>query len=177
MNYVSKYIAKVDKSHRNTFFISPPYLHGRRKWRKGRYWGYHNKKELPLGEMTQGVLNSNSTINRLSDAAWKIIGAATRFNSISFSLFHDHATSIAKRNIEAGGLFLDEWQFSHMSTPKEQHDLDYLTRHFSEAELEKLPRTRITIKSRPNVVSSSQPCILSWLVPASLNQTASVHSP
>lgn len=177
MNYVSKYIAKVSKRPRNTFFISPPYLHGKRKWRKGRFWGYHNKKELPLGEMTQGVLTNDSTINRLSDAAWKIIGAATRFNSISFSLFHDHATSLAIRNIEQGGLFLDEFMWSKDMSPREQRDLDYTTKHFSEAELEKLPAQRPTFKARLSVANSVQPCLSKWLVQASFIRTASGGSP
>lgn len=177
MNYVSKYIAKVEKSPRNTFFISPPYLHAGRKWRKGRFWGYHNKKLLPLGEVVAGVLTDNSTINRLSDASWKIIGSMTRFNSISFSLFHDHATSLAMRNIERGGLFLDEFKWSQQLTPKEQRDLEYTTKHFSEAELEKIPAQRLKIKSRPSVASSYQPCTSSWLVRASFHRTASGGSP
>lgn len=172
-SYVSKYIAKVDKGNRKTFFISPPYLHGGRKWRKGRFWGYHNKKLLPLGEVVAGVLTNNSTINRLSDAAWKIIGAATRFNSISFSLFHDHSISLAIRNIETGGLFLDEWMWSKDLTPREQRDLDYTTKHFSEAELEKLKAEVPTFKSRPRSARSVQPCTLTWTRRASFHRTAS----
>lgn len=162
MYYVSKYIGKVDKKHGSTFFISPPYLHGGRKWRKGRFWGYHNKKALPLGEKVQGVLNNNSVINRLSDAAWKIIGAATRFNSISFSLFHDHATTLAMRNIEVGGLPFDEWKWSQHLTPKEWRDVDFTSSRFSEAELEKTPVAVPTFKSRPRSARSVQPCTLTW---------------
>jgi len=162
MSYVSKYIAKVDKGHRKTFFISPPYLHGGRKWRKGRFWGYHNKKGLPLGEKVAGVLTSNSTINRLSDAAWEIIGAATRFNSISFSLFHDHSTSLAMRNIEQGGMFLDEWKWSQVMTPREQRDVEYTSSRFSEAELKEIKVEVPSFKSRPRSARSVQPCTSSW---------------
>jgi len=176
MYYVSKYIGKVDKKHGSTFFISPPYLHGGRKWRKGRFWGYHNKKGLPLGEKVAGVLTSNSAINRLSDAAWKIIGAATRFNSISFSLFHDHAISLATRNIESGGLFLDEWRWSQQVTPKEQRDVEYTARRFSEAELEKIPVEPLMMKSRPRSARRVQPCTSSWVQRASFVGTASARS-
>lgn len=162
MYYVSKYIGKVDEKHGSTFFISPPYLHGGRKWRKGRFWGYHNKKLLPLGEVVAGVLTNNSTINRLSDAAWKIIGAATRFNSISFSLFHDHSTTLAMRNIEQGGLFLDEWKWSQQMTPKEQRDVAYTSSRFSEAELEKNPVDVPMFKSRPRSARRVQPLTLTW---------------
>lgn len=177
MNYVSKYIAKVERPPGITFFISTPYLHGRRKWRKGRFWGYHNKKLLPLGEAVSGVLTSNSTINRLSDAAWKIIGAATRFNSISFSLFHDHATSLAIRNIEQGGLFLDEWKWSQQMTPKENRDVEYAASRFSEAELETPKTEALTIKSRPRSAGTVQPCTLSWLQRASFINSASAGFP
>lgn len=173
MHYVSKYIAKVNKPSRKTFFISPPYLHANRKWKKGRFWGYHNKKALPLGEKVAGVLTSNSTINRLSDAAWKIIGAATRFNSISFGLFHDHATTLAMRNIEEGGLYLDEWRWSQQVTPKEQRDTEYAARHFSEAELEKLKDEPIAILSRPRSARRVQPLIKLWVRQASFIRTAS----
>lgn len=177
MYYVSKYIAKVDKGHRKTFFISPPYLHGGRKWRKGRFWGYHNKKLLPLGEVIAGVLTDNSTINRLSDAAWKIIGAATRFNSISFSLFHDHATTLAMRNIEQGGLFLDEWKWSQQMTPKEQQDVAYAASRFSEAELEKIPVAVPMFKSRPRSARRVQPCTSTWTRRGSFIRSASAGSP
>jgi len=177
MNYVSKYIAKVAGKSRNTFFISPPYLHAARKWKKGRYWGYHNKKGLPLGEKVMGVLTDNSTINRLSDAAWKIIGSATRFNSISFNLFSDHAVSLAIRNITHGGMFLEEWKWSQQVTPREQRDLAYAAKHFSEAELETPKAKPLTIKSRPSVASSYQPCTSSWVLRASFSCTASAASP
>jgi len=177
MYYVSKYIAKVDKGHRKTFFISPPYLHGGRKWRKGRFWGYHNKKLLPLGEVVAGVLTDNSTINRLSDAAWKIIGAATRFNSISFSLFHDHSTSLAMRNIEEGGMFLDEWKWSQQLWPKEQRDVEYTSSRFSEAELERIPVAVPTFKSRPRSARSVQPCTSTWTRRSSFVGSASGGSP
>jgi len=173
MAYVSKYIAKVDSKSGSTFFISPPYLHGGRKWRKGRFWGYHNKKGLPLGDKVAGVLTNNSTINRLSDAAWKIIGAATRFNSISFSLFHDHSTSLAMRNIEQGGLFLDEWKWSQVMTPREQRDVEYTSSRFSEAELKTYKPEPPTIKSRPRSARSVQPCTSSWVRKASFVNSAS----
>jgi len=177
MYYVSKYIGKVDKKNGSTFFISPPYLHGWRKWRKGRFWGYHNKKLLPLGEVVTGVLTSNSTINRLSDAAWKIIGAATRFNSISFSLFHDHSTSLAIRNIEQGGLFLDEWKWSQQMTPKEQRDVEYASSRFSEAELEKIPVAVPMFKSRPRSDRRAQPLTSTWTRRSSFVGSASGGSP
>lgn len=177
MFYVSKYIGKVDRKSGKTFFISPPYLHGGRRWRKGRFWGYHNKKALPLGDKVAGVLTDNSTINRLSDAAWKIIGAATRFNSITFSLFHDHATSLAMRNIEEGGLFLDEWKWSQQMTPQENRDVAYAASRFSEAELEQCKPEALTIKSRPRSARRVQPCTSSWLQRAYFVNSASGASP
>jgi len=173
MYYVSKYIGKVDKKHGSTFFISPPYLHGGRKWRKGRYWGYHNKKGLPLGDKVAGVLTKNSTINRLSDAAWKIIGAATRFNSISFNLFNDHSTTLAMRNIEQGGMFLDEWKWSQVMTPREQRDVDYTSSRFSEVELKTSKPEPLTVKSRPRSARSVQPCTSTWVQRASRTNSTS----
>jgi len=177
MYYVSKYIAKVDKKNGSTFFISPPYLHVGRKWKKGRFWGYHNKKLLPLGEVVSGVLTDNSTINRLSDAAWKIIGAASRFNSISFSLFHDHSTALAMRNIEQGGMFLDEWKWSQHLWPKEQRDVEYAASHFSEAELESIPVDVPTFKSRGREAILLAPCTSTWTRQSYFVGTASAGSP
>lgn len=114
MHYVSKYIAKVAKRVRKTFFISVPYQHAWKKWRKGRFWGYHNKEHLPLGQKYTGVLVSGSLIKRLSKAAWEIIGYETKFASVSFHLFHDHAVSLYEMYMARGGLADDEYRDSLM---------------------------------------------------------------
>lgn len=168
MSYVSKYIAKVQEPSASTFFIHPPYLHGYRRWRKGRFWGYHNKKALPLGEKVMGVLTDNKVIKRLANAAWEIIGTATRFGSVSFHLFHDHATSLATRNIEAGGLFLDEWRWT-VDVPKPpRNNYHPYTSLFSAADYEKDYARRPDFWSRPRSVRSIQPCIKNWLVRSSI---------
>lgn len=172
MSYVSKYIAKVSSGVRKTFFILVPYQHARRKWKKGRFWGYHNKKALPLGERIQGLLTDSKTIKRLSNAAWEIIGTAKRFGSISFHVFMDHATTIAMRNIEEGGLYLDEWGWS-IGTPEPCQDLTHpATERFSEHELA-IPRvSALGRASRPRSARSVQPCTRDWLKRASFSVRA-----
>lgn len=173
MNYVSKYIAKVQKRRAKTFFISVPYLHVGRKWRKGRYWGYHNKKALPLGEKVAGVLTDEKGIKRLAASAWNIIGQETRFGSISFNLFVDHAVSLATRNIEKCGLFLDEWRWSQQVSDREYDDSDYITKHFSKHDFELDDRRAIKTKSRASEASSSTLDLKSWLeLPSLLNRAS-----
>jgi hypothetical protein len=173
-SYVSKYIAKVDKGIRKTFLVYPPYLHGIRKWKKGRFWGYHNKKALPLGEMVQGVLTVTKEIKRMSNAAWKIIGDKVRYGSISFHLFSDHAEKLARMNIEVGGLYVDEWKWSQQFTEREYRDFEYQDSHFSEADHEKDYASVPTLWSRPRSAGTVQPCTKSWTARSSiLSQTAS----
>lgn len=112
MSYVAKYIAKVERRIKKTFLVFVPYLHKGRKWRKGRFWGYHNKKLLPLGQKFTGVLVSTNVIKRLSKAAWEIIGFDTKYGSISFHLFYDNAVSLWERNMQEGGLDLSEYKNS-----------------------------------------------------------------
>jgi len=112
MSYVSKYIAKVERRVKKTFLVFVPYLHVGRKWRKGRFWGIHNKKTLPLGQKFTGFLVEGHLIKRLSKAAWEIIGYDTKYGSISFQLFHDHAISLWEMYMEKGGLMPDEYKDS-----------------------------------------------------------------
>lgn len=173
-SYVSKYIAKVNKPHRKTSLVYPPYLHGTRKWKKGRFWGVHNKKALPLGEKVMGMLTSTKEIKRLSDAAWKIIGDKVRYGSVSFHLFSDHAEKLAKMNIEVGGLYWDEFSWSRQFTEREYSDFSYITQHFSAAELEMNDIQPLAMKSRPSAASLSQPCASLWVERASFNHSAAV---
>jgi len=171
-SYVSKYIAKVSKASKKPFLVYPPYLHGMRKWRKGRFWGYHNKKALPLGEKVMGVLTVSKEIKRMSNAAWKIIGDKVRYGSVSFHLFSDHAEKLARMNIEVGGLFWDEWSWSRQFTEREHSDIAYQASHFSEADYEKDYASVPSLWSRPSAASSSQPCTKDWTARSSfLSQT------
>lgn len=173
MHYVSKYIAKVERKSGKSFFIQVPYLHAVRKWRKGRFWGYHNKKLLPVGELVTGVLTDRKQIKRLSNAAWEIIGTSTRYNAISFHLFSDYAISIARMNIEKHGRTLEEWEYTvkdHM-TPK--HHYDTYTKRFSDAELETkevLSLGRLSKGERSELV---QPLTTDWIKRASFSHSAS----
>jgi len=162
MNYVSKYIAKTEKKGGHTFFIQVPYLHGYKKWRKGRFWGYHNKKHLPLGQKFEGVLVNDSLIKKLSNAAWEIIGTETRYNSVSFHLFTDKAVSLWTRYIEKGGLTIDEWRNSRQATEREYRDYAYLDKHFSERELvNDYVKPKVSL-SRGRVAILLAPCTKNW---------------
>lgn len=173
-SYVSKYIAKVTKASKKTFLVYPPYLHAMRKWRKGRFWGYHNKKALPLGEKVAGVLTVAKEIKRLSNAAWNIIGDKVRYGSISFHLFSDHAEKLARMNIEIGGLYTDEFTWARAITEREYRDYAYQDSHFSQADYEKDYAPVPTLWSRPRHESEAQPCTKSWTARSSfLSQAAS----
>lgn len=173
MSYVSKYIAKVAESGLKTFFIHPPYLHAYRRWRKGRFWGYHNKKGLPLGEKVAGVLQEAKGIKRLANAAWEIIGADNRFGSLSFHLFVDHATEIARRNIEKFGLFLDEWRWTVDTPPTPRSNHHPYTEHFSEAELSPISAKEPIVLYRPRSARRVQPVAKHWTLRSSKTDSAS----
>lgn len=136
MHYVSKYIAKPDRKHSSTFFIHAPYQQKGRHWRKGRFWGYVNKKALPFGELVEGLLTDEKAIRRMSNAAWEIIGNDTRFGSFSFHLFYDNAIAVATRNIEAFGRYLHEWEYTIRDHRKRPSKYESAHEHFSERELE-----------------------------------------
>lgn len=167
MSYVSKYIAKVEKRSGKTFLVHVPYLHRGRKWRKGRFWGYHNKKCLPTGELVTGILTDTRTIKRLSDAAWKIVGSATRYGAVGFHLFTEHAESLARRNITVGGLFWDEWMDSRQLTDREHDNVAEIARRFSEDDFENDYAKYKPSTSRPRSARSVQPCTLGWISPSS----------
>lgn len=162
-HYVAKYIAKVSKASRKTFFIFAPYLHAGRKWRKGRYWGYHNKKHLPVGELVTGVLTDRDAIKKLSKSAWEMIGVENKYNSLSFHVFADHAISIARRWLERHGRSLYEWEYTlrdHTNVKPAPHPY---TEHFSAADLE-IPKVSALGKpSRSRSARSVQPCTAEWL--------------
>jgi len=162
MFYVSKYIAKTDEKSGFTSFIQVPYLHGYKKWRKGRFWGYHNKKCLPLGQKFEGILTDDKLIKRLSNAAWEIIGTETRYNSISFHLFTDKAVSLWTRYIEKAGLTIDEWRNSMQVTSRESRDLAYIGRHFSERDFEIDYVKHKSSLSRGREAILLAPCTKNW---------------
>jgi len=139
MHYVSKYLAKPDRKHSSTFFIHAPYQQKGRHWRKGRFWGYVNKNALPFGKLVEGVLTDEKTIKRLSNAAWEIVGTATRYGSLSFHLFYDNAAKMAIRNIEHAGHYLDEWTNTIRDHRKRPRPHGRAEDHFSEQQLEISP--------------------------------------
>jgi len=163
MSYVSKYIAKVEKRSGITFLVHVPYLHAGRKYKKGRFWGYHNKKALPLGEKVAGVLTDSKTIKRLAASAWEMIGQDTRFGSISFNLFHDKAFALACRNIEAGGVYTDEYTWSRQFTEREYRDHAYIAQRFSDSDFRNDYVKHKPDHARSRSVRSIQPCISGWV--------------
>jgi hypothetical protein len=172
MSYVAKYIAKVERRVKKTFLVFVPYLHKARKWRKGRFWGYHNKKALPLGEKIMGVLLETKGIKQLAKSAWEIIGYETRFGSLSFHLFVDHAISIAIRNIEAFGLFSDEFTWSRHVEERWYEDQTFIRKHFSERDIEASTDEALGFSSRPRSAQGVQPCTKNWLHRASFSYRA-----
>lgn len=63
MGYVSKYVAKRDKSSATTSFIDGSYQHETGELMSGRCWGYINKQGLPLGELVE-VLAEDEDMQR-----------------------------------------------------------------------------------------------------------------
>lgn len=167
-SYISKYIAKCDKKSGKAFFIHPPYLHGCRKWRKGRFWGYHNKKALPLGEKFEGLLTDTKAIKRLSNAAWEIIGSATRFGSLSFHLFYDKAVSIARQNVNMWGREFDEWEYTIKDHTRAKNTHHPYTDTFSDNELRIRKRLRLGKRVKGERSELVQPLTRLWLSRASL---------
>jgi len=160
MAYVSKYIAKVDTSE-TTSLDNGAYQHAPRDDMSGRFWGYINKKLLPLGEVYAGVLTDRKTIKSLSSLCWAILGSENPYNRLSFHLFCDNARWLCERAIEEGGATYDEWEYTvkDHSTPHATHSP--YTERFSERELEIIERPTFGRMSRPSEASSIQPS--TWL--------------
>lgn len=136
MHYVSKYISKPDEKHSSTFFIHAPYQQKGRHYRKGRFWGYVNKKALPFDDVVEGLLTDEKAIRRLSNAAWEITGQENRYGSFSFHLFYDKAKAVAMRNIEAFGRTIEEWEYTIKDHRKHARKYGTAEDHFSEQQLE-----------------------------------------
>lgn len=110
MGYISKYIAKLDND-RIASLEDGSYQHEARDDMSGRYWGWINKKCLPLGEVVTGILTDRQTIKALSSFIWSLLGSDNPYNSISFHYFCDNARWLCERAIEEGGCEWDEWEY------------------------------------------------------------------
>jgi hypothetical protein len=162
MAYVSKYIAKVD-DRPTTSLDDGSYQHDEGEKSSGRFWGYINKKLLPLGEVVAGVLTDRQTIKSLSSLCWSILGSDNPYNSISLHLFCDNARWLCERAIEEGGAWLDEWEFTVKDHSSGHNTYSPYTDTFSAADLELTTVRPIFGHARPNEVSEVQPCISKWV--------------
>jgi hypothetical protein len=157
MSYIAKYIAKVDDRD-PTSLEDDTYQHGEGGDRRsGRFWGYHNKELLPLGEVVAGVLTDRQTIKSLSSFAWSLLKSDNPYNSLSFHLFCENARWLCERAIEEGGALYSEWEYTvkDHSTPKDCYHP--YTERFSERELEIIQRPSFGRMSRPSEASTLQP--------------------
>jgi len=175
MAYVSKYIAKID-DRPTTSLDDGTYQHDEGENSTGRFWGYINKKLLPLGEVYAGVLTERQTIKSLSSLCWAILGSENPYNRLSFHLFCDNARWLCERAIEEGGCEFDEWEFTVKDHSSPQATHSPFTEHFSEPELSTKEVLALGKMSRPSEASSSQPCTSDWLKRASLSFPARMVS-
>jgi len=176
MAYISKYIAKPDERTEITSLEDGSYQHGSAGGLAGRFWGYVNKKLLPLGEVYTGVLTDRPTIKSLSSLCWSILGSDNPYNSLSFHLFCDNARWLCERAVEEGGCWFDEWEYTvkdHSSPHASYHPY---TEHFSEQELSTKNVQALGRMSRPSEASSYQPCTSDWLEHAVLSFPARIAS-
>jgi len=162
MAYVSKYIAKVDDQP-TTSLDDGSYQHEARDKVAGRFWGYINKKSLPLGEVVTGILTDRATIRSLSSFIWSLLGSDNPYNSLSFHFFCDNARWLCERAVDEGGCWFDEWEYSAKdhSTPKQAYSP--FTDMFSADELKPVDVRPTFGHARPNEVSEVQPCISKWV--------------
>lgn len=65
MQYVSKYVAKVQDTDGVPSLENQPYLHAGENQSTGRWWGVHNRAEIPFAELREGNLWSLETIKYL----------------------------------------------------------------------------------------------------------------
>jgi hypothetical protein len=165
MAYVSKYIAKPDSKHSNTFFIHAPYQQKGRHYRKGRFWGYVNKKALPFDDVVEGLLTDEKAIRRVSNASWEIIGTDNRYGSLSFHLFYDNAKAVAMRNIEAFGRYLSEWEYTIKDHRKRPPQYSRAEDSFSTTELETDSRLHFKALVKGRRRSLAQPLTKDWCKP------------
>jgi hypothetical protein len=168
MAYVSKYIAKIDKEPTSLDDGTYQHVEGGEP-AASRFWGYINKKLLPLGEVVAGVLTDRSTIKRLSAWVWHKLNSDNPYNSLSFHFFCDNARGLCERAIEEGGALLDEWEFTvkDHSTPTATHSP--YTERFSEPELRLKEVLSLGRLSRANEVRLVAPLTADWTKRASFS--------
>lgn len=162
MAYISKYIAKPDERTEITSLEDDTYQHGEREKLSGRFWGWINKKLLPLGEVVAGVLTDRQTIKSISSFAWALLKSDNPYNSLSFHLFCDNARWLCERAIEEGGCLMDEWSFTVRDNSEARASHSPYTEHFSEPELSIKEPLSLAKQSRPRSARSVQPCTAEW---------------
>lgn len=172
MGYVSKYIAKVDERV-TTSLDDGSYQHGEGGGSAGRFWGYINKELLPLGQKFSGVLTNRQVIRSLSSFAWSLLGSENPYNSISFHLFADNAFWLCENAIDAGGCWLDEWEYTTRDHTTGHNSSHPYTSRFSEAELEANPVPTLGRLVKGERSELAQPLISGWLAQASFTVSAS----
>jgi len=163
MHYVSKYIAKRPEKGRKTSLVYAPYLHASRKWRKGRFWGYHNAKRLPLGQKLTGVLVNDTLIKRLAAFAWSIVGTENQYGALSFHLFWDGALLLCHNCVDEGGLDMDEYRSSCQINSRDYANWEWLDKHFPSAEQDALHVQPKSASSWPAKQPEVQPLTKRWL--------------
>ena len=166
MAYIAKYIAKVDDSI-HTSLDDGSYQHGE-DGKAGRFWGWINKKLLPLGQKLSGVLLDRRTISSLSSFMWSLIGSDNPYNSVSAHLFCDNATWLCERAIEEGGLLSDEYGWSLCITNHHYEDMEYIATHISPEPHSGGSFEAYPVHARTRSAGTVQPCISGWLQRSSL---------
>ncbi len=167
MSYISKYIAKADERTGFTSLEDGSYQHEPTEKLSGRFWGWINKELLPLGQKEVGVLTERQIIKSLSSFVWAKLGSDNPYNSISFHFFADNAHWLCERAVEAGGCWLDEWEYTTKDHSSGHNTYSQWTDRFSEAELELNPVPTLGRLVKGERSEIYHPLISGWLARAS----------
>lgn len=110
MHYCSKYVAKLPGAEGATSLDCAPYQHDETSESVGRFWGYWQKENIPLGVILRGMI-----LNGGLERAWRRIlqtrsnGKAGEWSSSGFLLM-DRALELFEDLMFKGGWYESEYQ-------------------------------------------------------------------
>lgn len=97
MSYVSKYVAKVQDTASAASLENQPYLHAGETKSTGRWWGVHNRSEIPFAPRQELNLWSLETIRYLRWAMSRLSSGYANGNQHGATFFTDDAYTMIEK--------------------------------------------------------------------------------
>lgn len=97
MQYVSKYVAKVQEACSTASLENQPYLHAGENQSTGRWWGVHNRSEIPFARRQELSIWSLETLKYLRWAMSRLSAGYANGNQHGATFYTDDCYSMIER--------------------------------------------------------------------------------